>query len=216
MPKMTLSPFVVAIDGPASSGKGTIARLIAKHYNWAHLDTGLTYRAVAAAMLESDFDLENEQMAIKIAQNLDITHLNADYLSQNFIGEAASKIAILQHVRQILVSKQQDFIKNHEFSVLDGRDISTVVWPEAAVKFFITASAEERARRRFNQLKSQPNAPSYNEILNSLKERDFRDQNRQYSPLRQSDNVYLLDTTKKSIKETLTEAIIQIDKCRPE
>lgn len=137
-------PLVIAIDGPAASGKGTLARRLATHFGLPHLDTGLTYRAVAKAMLDKRLDLGDEREAIATAKTLELANLDRSALSAHAIGEAASRVAVISEVRRILVAKQRAFAAQPGGAVLDGRDIGTVVCPDATVKLYVTASPEVR------------------------------------------------------------------------
>ena len=145
------SPFIIAVDGPAASGKGTISKLLAKHFGLNHLDTGLLYRAVGLAMLESGGDLDDPQASTALAQTLDLTTLDPETLAQHHVGEAASRVAAHPPVRNALLQAQRDFAAMPPGAVLDGRDIGTVVCPQAPAKLFITASLQARAARRHAQ-----------------------------------------------------------------
>lgn len=211
-PYIKITPFIIAIDGPAASGKGTLAKLIAEHYGIAHLDTGLTYRAVAAKMLEEKLDIADEMVAAKTARAISMEDLDAELLSNEIFGEISSKIAVFPEVRSILIEKQRELAYNKQQIVLDGRDIGSVVFPSANLKFFIEADLAERSKRRYLQQSNKENAKTYEEIFAALKARDERDSLRKTGPLTKSQDAYLLDTTKKSISESLTAAIAIIDK----
>lgn len=144
--------YVIAIDGPAASGKGTLARLIAEHYGFPHLDTGLTYRAVARTLVIEDLPLDNEELAAHAAANIDLAHLDRDLLSAYGIADAASQVAVMPAVRRALVEKQRAFAETPPGAVLDGRDIGTVVCPDADVKLYVTASPQARAERRHAEI----------------------------------------------------------------
>ncbi|MCZ2203437.1 (d)CMP kinase [Bartonella sp. A05] len=206
-----MKPFVIAIDGPAASGKGTLARKIAAHYNLQHLDTGLTYRGVAHALLQQGLSLDDEISAIAYAKKLDLNTLNPALLSAHEIGDAASKIAIIPAVREILVAKQRNFAKILPGSVLDGRDIGTVVCPNANIKLYVLANVQIRAQRRYQEILAQGIPADYNEILANLERRDIRDMTRKQSPLKPAQNALLLDTTELSIEATLIAARAFID-----
>jgi len=207
-------PFVIAIDGPAASGKGTLAKKLAAHYGLPHLDTGLTYRAVAHSMLANNIDVTDEAAAISIAEKLDFLKLDIELLSAHTIGEAASEIAVLPGLRHALVTAQRQVAEELPGAVVDGRDIGTVVCPDANVKLYIVAEAEERARRRYNQIIIRENSITYDSILADIKRRDERDTNRKEGPLRQADDAYLLNTTKLSIEEAFEAARRLIDNKR--
>ena len=206
-----MKPFVIAIDGPAASGKGTLARNLATHYHLPHLDTGLTYRAVADALLKANEPLDNENIAIKIAKSLDFSLLDPDHLSNNEIGEAASKVAVMSGLRETLVAVQRQFAEQTNGAVLDGRDIGTVVCPDASVKLYIIASPEARAERRYREILSKGETEDYNKILADLIQRDERDMNRKQSPLKPAPDAHLLDTTKLSIEGAFKAACAVVD-----
>ncbi|WP_409361391.1 (d)CMP kinase [Bartonella heixiaziensis] len=206
-----MKPFVIAIDGPAASGKGTLARKIATHYCLRHLDTGLTYRGVAYALLQQKLALDDEKSALACAKELDFDTLNPAVLSSHELGEAASKIAIIPAVREILVAKQRNFTKVLPGSVLDGRDIGTVVCPDADVKLYVLANVQTRAKRRYQEILKQEVQADYHEILAQLEQRDSRDITRKQSPLKPANNAHLLDTSELSIETTFTIACTFID-----
>jgi len=201
--------MIVAIDGPAASGKGTLARRLAEHFELRHLDTGLTYRAVAAALLAKGLPLGDEGVAIEIAQNLDLAQVDKTVLSAHEIGEAASRIAVLGGLREELVRLQKDFAAAPPGAVLDGRDIGTVVCPDATVKLFVTASPEARAERRTAEMVSKGQEAEYASVLEDLKRRDERDSQRTVAPMKQADDAHLLDTTEMDI-ETAFQAAVDI------
>lgn len=203
--------FIIAIDGPAASGKGTLARNLAKHYGFHHLDTGLTYRAVAKALLDQGLSLDDEAVAAKAARDLDLKGLDRTMLSAHEIGEAASKVAVMPDVRVALVEAQRKFANHLPGTVLDGRDIGTVVCPDAPVKLYITASAEVRAERRFNEIRAKNAKADYSEVLADLKRRDERDINRTASPLKPASDAHLIDTSKMAIEAAFLEAKTLID-----
>lgn len=207
-------PFVIAIDGPAASGKGTLAKKLAAHYGLPHLDTGLTYRAVAHSMLENNIDLTDEAAAISIAKKLDFTKLDPKLLASHAIGEAASKVAVLPGLRRTLVSAQRRVAEKLPGAVLDGRDIGTVVCPDATVKLYIVADVETRARRRYDEITAAGTAASYTDVLTDLKRRDERDMHRSQGPLKAAADAYLLNTTKLSIEEAFEAASRLIDNKR--
>lgn len=206
-----MKSFVVAIDGPAASGKGTLARRIAIHYGIPHLDTGLTYRAVAKALLDQGLPLDDEALATQAAEHIDLLHMDKNILSAHEIGEAASKVAVMPAVRRTLVDEQRKFANKLPSSVLDGRDIGTVVCPDAAIKLFVTASPEVRARRRFDEITARGLNANFEEIFRDIKLRDERDMNRIDSPLRPAADAHLLDTSEMSIETAFLAAKKLID-----
>lgn len=200
------APFVIAVDGPAASGKGTLARKLAHFYGLSHLDTGLSYRAVAAALLKQGEPLDDEASAIAAAQKLDFSALSPASLSLNAIGEAASKVAVMPLLRKTLVARQRAFSQKLPGAVLDGRDIGTVVCPDADVKLYIIADVGVRARRRYDEIIAKGGAVDYNTILSDLERRDVRDMTRKEGPLKPADDAHLLDTTNLGIEAAFEAA----------
>ncbi len=209
---MNAAPLIIAIDGPAASGKGTLASALAAHYGLRHLDTGLTYRAVAAMLLESGADLADEAAAEAAAATLDFSALDRDHLSGHGIAEAASRIAVLPALRRQLVEKQRAFAAPPPGAVLDGRDIGTVVFPNAAVKIYLGASPEVRARRRAAELRQRGVAIDEAAVLADLRRRDERDASRADSPHRQAADAHLLDTSEMTIETAFHAAVDMIDR----
>jgi cytidylate kinase len=201
------APLVIAIDGPAASGKGTLARQLAGHFGLRHLDTGLTYRAVAAALLAGGADLGDVQAAAAAATALDLTCLDRQHLSSHAIGEAASRIAVMPALRRALVDKQRAFAHMPPGAVLDGRDIGTVVLPDSPAKLFVTASPETRARRRALEIRAAEADIDEAEVLADIRKRDARDMARTDSPLRPAADAYLLDTTDLDIEAAFRAAV---------
>ncbi len=203
--------MIIAIDGPAAAGKGTLSRRIAEAYGFHHLDTGLTYRATAKALLDAGLPLTDEAVAEGVALNLDLGGLDRDVLSAHHIGEAASKIAVMPAVRRALVEAQRSFSTRLPGTVLDGRDIGTVVCPEAAVKLYVTASPEVRARRRYDEIIAKGLEADFDAIFADVKIRDERDMGRADSPLKPADDAHLLDTSEMSIEAAFLAAKTLID-----
>ena len=203
--------FTIAIDGPAAAGKGTLSRQIADTYGFHHLDTGLTYRATAKALLDAGLPLDDEKVAEKMAREVELAGLDRDILSAHAIGEAASKIAVMPAVRRALVEAQQSFATRQPGTVLDGRDIGTVVCPEAPVKLYVTASPEVRARRRHDEIVARGGEAEYGEIFADVKKRDERDMGRADSPLKPAEDAHLLDTSEMSIEAAFQAAKVIID-----
>lgn len=201
----------IAIDGPAAAGKGTLSRRIAEAYGFHHLDTGLTYRATAKALLDGGLPLDDEAVAAEVARNLDLSDLDRSVLSAHEIGEAASKIAVMPAVRRALVEAQRAFARRQPGTVLDGRDIGTVVCPEATVKLFITASPEVRARRRYDEIIANSGKADYDAVYEDVRRRDERDMGRADSPLRPAENAHLLDTSEMSIEAAFLAAKSIVD-----
>lgn len=192
-------PFTIAVDGPAAAGKGTISKAIAAHFNMAHLDTGLLYRAVAAQTLAGTDP-------IVAARSLTAQTLERDDLRTPGVAQAASKVAVIAEVRAALVDFQRAFARRAGGAVLDGRDIGTVICPEAEVKLFVTASAAVRAKRRFLELRATDPDLTLAQVLADVIARDERDTNRAKAPLRQAEDAVTLDTTDMSIHQALTKA----------
>ncbi len=208
---VTDTVMTIAIDGPAAAGKGTLSRLIAEAYGFHHLDTGLTYRATAKALLDRGLPLDDEAVAEKVARELELAGLDRDVLSVHAIGEAASKIAVMPAVRRALVEAQQAFAVRKPGTVLDGRDIGTVVCPDAPVKLYVTASPEVRARRRYDEIVAKGQSADYETIFEDVKKRDERDMGRADSPLKPAVDAHLLDTSEMSIEAAFQVARAFID-----
>jgi CMP/dCMP kinase len=203
--------FVIAIDGPAAAGKGTLSRRIAETYGFQHLDTGLTYRATAKALLDAGLPLDDEAVAEKMALSVDLGGLDRSVLSRHEIGEAASKIAVMPSVRRALVEAQRRFSLRSPGTVLDGRDIGTVVCPDAPVKIYVTASPEVRARRRYDEIIAGGGEADLDAIFADVKKRDERDMGRADSPLKPADDAHLLDTSEMGIEAAFQAAKRLID-----
>jgi cytidylate kinase len=207
----TQFPMIIAIDGPAASGKGTIAKLVAAHYGLAHLDTGTLYRAVARDTLARASDPADPRAALASARALDANTLCDPKLRAPGLAEAASVVAKHPEVREELLAYQRSFARTKSGAVLDGRDIGTVICPDANVKLFVTATPKERARRRYLELKQAGVAISETDLLADIKRRDERDKNRAAAPLRKAPDAYLLDTTNLAIDAAFKAAIDLID-----
>ncbi|MQT12660.1 (d)CMP kinase [Segnochrobactrum spirostomi] len=204
--------MIVAIDGPAASGKGTLARRLAAHYGLPHLDTGLLYRAVGHTLMTRGLDLDDEAAAVAAAETLALQALDREVLSRHEVGEAASRVAAMPAVRAALLQRQRDF--GRAGAVLDGRDIGTVVFPDADVKLFVTASVEERARRRVAEMRGRGIAVDAAAVLDDLKRRDARDSSRATAPLKAADDAVVIDTTTLDAEEAFAAAIAAVDRAR--
>lgn len=198
--------LLIAIDGPAASGKGTLARRLADYFHLPHLDTGLTYRAVAHMLLDKGWPLDDAAHAIEAAGQVDLGNLDKHALSAHAVGDAASKVAVIPEVRRILVDKQRAFARQPSGAVLDGRDIGTVVCPEADVKLYVTASAVVRAGRRLRDIEGRGGKAELADILADIERRDERDTGRADSPLRPAADAHLLDTSEMSIEAAFQAA----------
>jgi cytidylate kinase len=187
--------FVIAIDGPAASGKGTLATRLGQAYGLPVLDTGLLYRAVGAAVRNAGQDLDDEAVAASLARRLDVDHISAEALSGREAGEWASRVAVHPLVRAALLEAQRAFAGRPGGAVLDGRDIGTVICPQAQAKLFVTATPQARAQRRWGQLQARGEAVDLADILADIEARDARDSDRESAPLRRAPDAVLLDTT---------------------
>jgi cytidylate kinase len=203
--------MIIAIDGPAASGKGTIAKRIAAHFSLPHLDTGALYRAVARDTLAAAGDLADAALAAQVAARLDVTTVDDPALRTAGVGEAASQVARHPEVRSVLLSYQRNFAHAGNGAVIDGRDIGTVICPDADVKLFVTASPEIRAHRRFLELSENGLAVTEAEVLDDIRARDERDSSRGASPLRQAEDAVLLDTTNLDIDAAFRAALDVIE-----
>ncbi len=199
-------PLVIAVDGPAASGKSTLARRLATHFGLTFLDTGLLYRAVARVMLDRGLDAGNAGDAVTIAQSLAPEDVDPRRLRGEGIGQNASKVAAVPAVRAALLPFQRRFATRGLGAVLAGRDVGTVICPDATFKLFITASDAERARRRFEELRRRGDEPIYAAVLEELQERDRRDADRVVAPMRVAPDAWMLDTTSLDADAAFTAA----------
>jgi CMP/dCMP kinase len=199
--------MIIAIDGPAASGKGTLAKRVADHFGFHCLDTGLLYRATARDVALSGYNIEDAWAAVAAARGLDASSLNDPALRGADAGEAASVVARIAQVRSALLNYQRIFAAQTPGAVLDGRDIGTVICPDAPVKIFVTASPEVRARRRFIELQERGIPVRYEEVLSDIRLRDERDQSRTAAPLKPASDAILLDTTDLDIETAFDTAV---------
>jgi cytidylate kinase len=201
--------FTVAIDGPAAAGKGTISREVSKHFGFAYLDTGLLYRGVGYKALKlGDY---SQETAARLACELTPDDLLSDDLRTAEVAQAASKIASIPEVRAALLEFQKTFAKQPNGAVLDGRDIGTVICPDADVKLFVTASAEVRAERRYKELSGKGHEVSPEQVLTDVKARDARDANRDVAPMAAASDALVIDTSEMSIEEAVQTVITTIE-----
>ena len=202
--------MIIAVDGPAASGKGTIARRLAAHFDLPHLDTGGLYRAVGLAMLRAESDPDDAARAAEVAETLDLGLLDDPALRDATTAEAASRIAVHPPVRAALVDVQRRFAGQAPGAVLDGRDIGTVICPDADHKLFVTADIETRADRRHKELIARGEASIYARVLEDLRRRDHRDLSRATAPTRQADDAVELNTTDLDIEGAVAAALATI------
>jgi CMP/dCMP kinase len=202
---------IIAIDGPAASGKGTLARRLAAQFGLPHLDTGLLYRATARALLDAEQPLDHAPQAVAAARGLALTDFEEARLRGREMGEAASVVAAIPEVRDTLVEAQRRFARRPGGAVLDGRDIGTVICPEADVKIFVTASAQARAQRRALELARAGEAAAFGDILADIQRRDARDSSRSVAPLRPADDAVTLDTTALDIAGSFAAALAIVE-----
>ena len=202
--------MIVAIDGPAGSGKGTISKKLAEYFNLSYLDTGILYRAVALQMLTEGINEKDFRSAKKVARQVSITSIDHSGIRTRAVSDLASKIATISSVRQELLTRQRRFAQNpdpdKDGTILDGRDIGTVVCPNADFKLFIMAELEIRAKRRWKELLQSDPSVIYCEVLEEMRSRDERDTNRKDAPLVVTSDAMVIDTSNKSIDVSFNEA----------
>lgn len=206
--------MIIAIDGPAASGKGTLGKRLAAHYGYRHLDTGLIYRAVAKAMLDVGAPLTDEARAAAMAQALDPGTFGDPALKTQAVGDAASVVSALPQVRAALVTFQRTFAAGPPGAVLDGRDIGTVICPDADVKIFVVAAPEVRARRRTLEMQARGEKADEAVVLADILKRDERDRNRAAAPLKRADDAFELDNSNLDIDGGVQAAIAIVEKIR--
>ena len=205
--------MIIAIDGPAASGKGTIAKRLAAHYGYRHLDSGLLYRGVGRAVMQAG-KLDDPAAAIAAARSYDPARFSEDDLKSDEVAKAASIVVAIPEVRAALIALQHEFARSKPGAVIDGRDIGTVIAPHADVKIFVTATAEERARRRILEFRARGEAVDDAAVLADIRARDERDMNRPVAPLKQADDAVLLDTTHLAISPAVRAAIDIVEAVR--
>lgn len=199
--------MIIAIDGPAASGKGTIARRLAAHFGLPHLDTGLIYRATAAAVIANGARTDDVAAATAAARTLDLSRFDESELRSAQMGEAASVVAAIPDVRAALVEFQRAFARQAGGAVLDGRDIGTAICPDADVKLYVTAAPETRAGRRASELASRHETSEFAAVLADIRKRDERDSARSAAPLKIADDAITLDTTQLDVEGAVAAAI---------
>ena len=206
--------MIIAIDGPAASGKGTLGKRLAARYGLRHLDTGLLYRAVAKAMLDAGHPPSHQARAVAAADAIDPAAFDEVALKSHAVGEAASVVSAIPEVRAALLAFQRNFAKAAPGAVLDGRDIGTVICPNAEVKIFVTATPEVRARRRVLEFQSRGENVNEAAVLADIKQRDERDTSRAAAPLKQAADAHLLDTTGLNADEAFAAAVELVERSR--
>ena len=206
--------MIIAIDGPAASGKGTLGKRLAKHYGYRHLDTGVIYRAVAYALLQAGADPNDEMLAVSAALELDPEKFGNPILKTQRVGEAASLVSAIPRVREVLVNFQRQFASDPPGAVLDGRDIGPVICPQAEVKSFVVADPKVRARRRTLEARARGEDADEALVLEDILNRDERDQNRTVAPLKPAADAYLLDNTNLDIEAGVRAAIDIVEAVR--
>lgn len=204
--------MIIAIDGPAASGKGTLARKLAAHFGLGHLDTGLLYRAVAKAVMDVGPPYDDAAKAVAAARALDPSRFDEIILKSPAVGEVASIVSAIAEVRAVLVQLQRQFAARPPGAVIDGRDIGTVICPDAPVKIFVTASPQVRASRRFKEYAAQGQAIDEAAVLADILKRDERDTTRKVAPLKPAADAHILDTTDMDIEAAFRAAVDLVKK----
>lgn len=205
-------PLLIAVDGPAASGKGTIARALARHFGLPHMDTGMLYRAVALSMFRFGGDPGSEFEAVRACEGLAQVDPSDEELRSEIVGSIASRISTYPGVRAALLDRQRQFAGQQSGAVLDGRDIGSVIAPAATAKLFVTATVEVRARRRVAELAARGMPAHYDDVLIDLRARDERDSGRAAAPLSRANDADLLDTSALSVDEAIAEAIAIVER----
>ena len=206
--------MIIAIDGPAASGKGTLAKKLAAHYRLHHLDTGLLYRAVAKAMMDAKHPYDDVEKAVAAAQALDPARFDETALKSHAVSDAASLVSAIPQVRAVLVQFQRSFAAQPPGVVMDGRDIGTVILPDAPVKIFVTASPQVRARRRAKEFAAQGQTVDEAAVLADILRRDERDRTRSVAPMKPAADAHILDTTNLDIAGAFRAALEVVERAR--
>jgi cytidylate kinase len=208
---MVNSPFIIAIDGMSASGKGTLAKLLAEHFNCAYLPTGNLYRLVAKNVIKKHINLNDTEQLTQLAHIININELNDPTLASEQIADIASKIAVNKSLREVLNNFQREWVKKQKIAIIEGRDIGTFICPDANIKFFMTADLEARANRRYNELKNKSKDIAFEKIYEELKARDQRDSSRTISPLVKAEDAFSIDSTNLTIAEVFKKALTIIE-----
>jgi CMP/dCMP kinase len=206
--------MIIAIDGPAASGKGTLAKRLAAHYRLHHLDTGLLYRAVAKAMMDAKHPYDDVEKAVAAAQALDPARFDEAALKGHAVSDAASLVSAIPQVRAVLVQFQRGFAAQPPGVVMDGRDIGTVILPDAPVKIFVTASPQVRAQRRAKEFAAQGQTVEESAVLADILRRDERDRTRSVAPMKPAADAHILDTTNLDIEGAFRAALDVVERVR--
>lgn len=213
-------PMIIAVDGPAASGKGTLSRRLCSYYGLAYLDTGTLYRGVGWLMLKQNLDPRNEEAAAEVARTFSVEQIDGADIRTPDVSRASSIVAAQEAVRAALLDFQRQFALSPPHgakgAVLDGRDIGTVVCPDALVKLYVSASPEERARRRWLELEKSDNAMSFEAVLDDIKRRDARDSGREAAPMRPASDAHFIDTSDMDADAVFARACRHIDQARAE
>ena len=204
--------MIIAVDGPAASGKGTIARRLAAHLNLPYLDTGLLYRGVAQAVLQHDPSGQDAVGAAEAARRLDVSQLDGEALRSAAVGAMASVVAAMPEVRAALFEVQKNFAAQPKGAILDGRDIGTVICPQADLKLFVTANSDVRAHRRYLELRKRGESIEESTVLEDIRQRDARDQSRAAAPLIKSPDAVLLETSNLDIEAAFRAALAEVER----
>lgn len=200
-------PIVIAVDGPAASGKGTVAKALAKHFGLPHMDTGLLYRAVALSLLRFGGNASSEFEAVRAVDSIAQIDMADEELRSEIVGSIASRVSAYPGVRAALLERQRAFARQSGGAVLDGRDIGTVICPNATAKLYVTATPEVRAHRRFAELQARGMPAHYEDVLIDIWARDARDAGRDSAPLKMADDAELLDTSELDVDQSVAAAI---------
>lgn len=203
--------IVIAVDGPAASGKGTIARALARHYGLPHMDTGMLYRAVALSLFRFGGDVSSEFEATRACHEIDKIDPSDEELRSEVVGSIASRVSVYPGVRAALLEKQRSFARQDGGAVLDGRDIGTVIAPEAAAKLFVTASPEVRATRRLSELSARGMDAHFDDVLADIRARDARDSGRDAAPLVMAGDAMRLDTSELDVEAAIAAALALVE-----
>ncbi len=204
--------MIIAVDGPAASGKGTIARRLAAHLNLPYLDTGLLYRGVAQAVLQHDPSGQDAAGAAEAARRLDVSQLDGEALRSAAVGAMASVVAAMPEVRAALFEVQKNFAAQPKGAILDGRDIGTVICPQADLKLFVTANSDVRAHRRYLELRKRGESIEESTVLEDIRQRDARDQSRAAAPLIKAPDAVLLETSNLDIEAAFRAALAEVER----